>query len=606
MTSDWYSLEMLRNAWKYAKIDMRDDFVFDIIEYQDVKSNIDSVFQVLNTQLEQDQYYPAPLISIPVPKSDHSVRPGTVIPPIDLIVLYAIAQQLAPPLDAALAECAYAYRLNPRREDRSQPLFTDRESPEDATEVDQDGQAAEVGFPYNWFDNWIRFDQDTQSASRAFEHVAVTDITAFFENISLRILFDRMREILGEEYRELLDRLRVLLDYWDWAVSAEKTSGTGLPQGNDVSSFMSNIYLRDLDRAILSVVVDDEEKYYRYVDDIRVYTSNRSEARRALVEMEHTLRTLGLNVQTAKTEIRLASETVDPDVAEWMQRLSNESEDRAEWARSFIAEVFEPVEPDSMKKWPRVYRRSLTVLGQANDDTAVPVAFDMFLSDPSVKQLRKNFRYLRRFTSQYPLEEEIHDTLTQEDFKFDYHRAYLYRLAAHSRGQHSALKELALQEATDSSSHWFARVGALLFLSTCRLSPSGLGQVSAIVNEGNTQVVRAAYVTLSQHSGDELRWVLDNISYVSAPHQDYLRRYFFRLARSDELGDHLLSVIDRMAIENPFMIRHLHQLDLIKANQSLRPRFREVLEEKLDSCGEEWPRLRSRLEGIYDAFIENP
>jgi len=461
MPTEWYSIEKLRKAWQYANIDMKDDFTFDIIDYQDIKHNIDVVLRALHTQLRQGQYYPAPILTVPVPKSHHSVRPGTTIPPVDLIVLYAIIQQLAPLLDKTLSDSAYAYRLNPKRDKKRQALFTDKESPEEDVvlegnvqqEADEDETELEVekiGFPYNWFANWIRFHRATQAASVEFEHVAITDITAYFENISLNILFDRMRELLGAEHRRLLDRLRVLLDYWDLAVSGEKTTGKGLPQGNDVSSFLSNIYLLDLDQAMLAIVENNTRKYFRYVDDIRLYTGSRSEACRALVELEHISRTLGLNVQTAKTKVKPATETFSPDVIEWMQYLQDEAKGKVEAARTFITEVFDLHAPESVSKWQRVYLRSLTVLGQSNDEIAVPISLEMFLNDPSVRRLRKNFIYLRRFTPAYSFEDAIYNRLSQEEFTFDYHQSYMYRLAAHSRGESPTLMEFALEQVLNS------------------------------------------------------------------------------------------------------------------------------------------------------------
>ena len=115
MPDEWFAVENLRKAWRYARMDLRDDFAFDVIDHQDISTNIDKVLGVLSAQLQQGQYYPAPLVLVDVPKNDHSVRPGTVVPPVDLIVLYAIAQQIAPELDQALSDCVYSYRLNPRR-----------------------------------------------------------------------------------------------------------------------------------------------------------------------------------------------------------------------------------------------------------------------------------------------------------------------------------------------------------------------------------------------------------------------------------------------------------------------------------------------------------
>jgi hypothetical protein len=97
-----------------------------------------------------------------VPKNYHSFRPGTSIPIIDLIYLYAIAQQLAPHLDACLSESAYAYRINPKAQKSDEPLFQDKKDPELADELSSKDVIAEtddvfdeddVEFPYNWFFN---------------------------------------------------------------------------------------------------------------------------------------------------------------------------------------------------------------------------------------------------------------------------------------------------------------------------------------------------------------------------------------------------------------------------------------------------------------------
>ena len=596
-------------------MDMRDDFAFDVIDHQDISTNIDKVLSVLNSQLEQGQYFPAPLALVDVPKNYHSVRPGTVIPPADLIVLYAIAQQIAPALDAALSDCVYSYRLNPRRARPGQPLFdalrSNEEPRDEHAEVDApvgDGDAtAEIGFPYNWFANWLPFNRNIGAAAAQFEYVAVTDITAYFENISLDILLSRLRELLSEEYRVILDRLEDILRYWDWVICREKPRGTGLPQGNDVSSFLSNIYLRDVDEAMLEVVGDGTDKYHRYVDDMRLYTDSEAEGRRALVALEGRLRSLGLNTQSAKTKVQAASDTRDADVGHWMQRLEKDSTERGAAAREFLSDHFDHTDPEALERWQRVYLRSLTVLGEENDASAVAVSLHLFLHDPSAKMLWKNFRYLRRFAPDEPFEEAIRQELLDDSVVFEYHRAYLYRLAAYSRQHDPALLQLALADAAQPSVYWFRRVGALLYLSTSRLSAQELASLArTVVNEGSTQVARALYVVLCQQSGDELAWLLNTVSYFSDPHQEYLKRYFLRLVKDLDAGVGVLTAVRRDDLHSPFFIRNLHKLDLVKANNELRPRFREVLEEKLDTCREEWPRLRVRLEGIREAFIDSP
>ena len=368
--------------------------------------------------------------------------------------------------------------------------------------VDPDPNAE---FPSSWFPTWIAFHQDTQQAAEREKYTAVTDITAFFENVSLEILFDQLHMLLGEGNRELRNQLRELLEYWDWALSPNKTRRKGLPQGNDVSSFLANVYLRDLDQVMLKMVGGDAKKYYRYVDDIQVYTSDRNEACRAIITLERTLRQLGLNVQSAKTEVKPAKSVFDPEVLRWEKKLEDSSENKLDWAREYIQNVFSLDDSKfAGKGWDRIYRRSLTVLGENNDPLAIPVALKLFLCDPSHKSVLKNFAYLKRFVSTHFYEVEIYDRLAaSSEHTFDYHRAFIFRLAAYSRGEHARLRVMALEHAVDSGNNWFSRVAALLNLSTHDLSGHELGKLSHILDtDSDAQVLRAVFVTLTQHSRD--------------------------------------------------------------------------------------------------------
>jgi retron-type reverse transcriptase len=611
--ADWYSIARLEQAWKYARNEMRDDFIFDIIDHEDIKFNKDRVLKTLNTQLMTGQYHPVPLLQIDVPKNDYSVRPGSTIAFIDLIVLYAIVQQLAHDLDKRLADSAYAYRLNKSSKDT---LFSAREEPTEAKqgeaepaedEINQSEERGEdITFPYNWFRNWLAFHKASLEAADTYQYVAVTDITAFFENISIELLFDRVRGLLSENHRDLVDRLYELVRYWDWSSASAKIRGQGLPQGNNVSSFLSNIYLIDLDDAMLQVVRGDVKKYYRYVDDVKIYTSSYEEAQRALLELERVLRKLGLNVQSVKTKIVSADSVFDPDVTEWEQLLVDDNDEKIDNAERFFNEVFDIADESALHKWERIYRRALTILGQASNNSAISIALETFLDNPSNRLVVKNFSYLRQFVTERQYESKIFERLINNGYLFDYHRAYLFRLAAYSRGEHEDFRQYALAHVTDSTNNWFSRIAALLFLSTHHLTGSELADISRILDaDSNPQVLRAAYVNLAQHSGNEFRTILDSLSFFNAPHQDYLRRYFSRLSKDRDLAIQICRNIDGASLNAPGFVSQLHKLDIVKSNSDCRRDFRRTIDRKIQDCGSTWPRLKTRLEGIRDTFIEN-
>ena len=615
---EWYSAKNLNQAWKYAKIDIRSDFVFDVINHEDIKYSIDRILTTLEAQIRSEQYYPVPLLRIEVPKNDHSVRPGTTIPLIDLIVLYAIAQQLAPLLDPLLSDSAYAYRLNPKAGEPNQPLFKDRSESESDDKMakkkdseknegnEEEDEDDEPDFPYDWFINWIQFHTQSQKASKEHLFAAVTDITAYFENISLSLLRETLKENLEPDKCEFVDRLFRVLEFWDWTPTGNLPRAIGLPQGNSISSFLSNLYLLNLDRAMLDIVSNDSSKYFRYIDDIKLYTSERDEAREALVKLEAVLRTLNLNVQSAKTKIISAGDVHNPEIESWLEKMRDDEPEKVTHAIEFLENTFDK---DNLEIWQRPYLRCLTVLRNADDSRVIDTALNLFLDNPSQRLLTKNFTYLRHFVTSYQYSEKIANRLSSEQFTFPYHKAFMYQLAAYSRDEAAELKDLALKDATDPQIHWFCRMAALFCLGTFALDASELSIVSRIVDtEANPQVVRAAFVVLGQHSGEELGVVLDRITFFNAPHQDYLRRYIFRLYKSSDMKKNYLGKIKRARVNAPTFVHVLHQLDLLKAgsNQAHRAVFKEVIEEKIKDCeGKEWPRLLDRLNKIRDSFILN-
>ena len=93
--------------------------------------------------------------------------------------------------------------------------------------------------------------------------------------------------------RSAINTLRVLLEKWCY------NDRFGLPQNRDASSFIANVVLDDVDKAMISRNYD----YFRYVDDIRIICSDKYEARRALNDLIFELRKLGLNINSRKTVI---------------------------------------------------------------------------------------------------------------------------------------------------------------------------------------------------------------------------------------------------------------------------------------------------------------
>ena len=86
--------------------------------------------------------------------------------------------------------------------------------------------------------------------------------------------------------------------------------GRGIPQGNEVSSFLGNIYLLPFDKALTEFCRKHDATWFRYVDDVDVYTRSAEAARAVVFEINEILRSLHLNLQGSKTEILTGDELV--------------------------------------------------------------------------------------------------------------------------------------------------------------------------------------------------------------------------------------------------------------------------------------------------------
>jgi hypothetical protein len=121
-----------------------------------------------------------------------------------------------------------------------------------------------------------------------------TDITSYFEFIDL----DRLsRDLLGvpgidpTAVRLLLVLLRGL--------AGSTTNLHGIPQGVEVSGILGNLYLVPLDATLRRLGL----RFLRFQDDIKVFAAEQHELRRALLELMPVVRSLHINLSTAKTQI---------------------------------------------------------------------------------------------------------------------------------------------------------------------------------------------------------------------------------------------------------------------------------------------------------------
>ena len=260
-----------------------------------------------------------------------------------------------------------------------------------------------------------RFDRTRRQAvlSDGYTHLTRTDITAYFENIDLRILENTLREAIPNE-PDLIQLLIRILAAWTRRTDGGTPVGRGIPQGNEVSSFLGNIYLLPLDKALTEFCRKHDATWFRYVVDVDVYTRSAEAARAVVFEINEILRSLHLNLQGSKTEILTGDELVtehensDQELLDrvWseLERLDCRAKANAKTVTTLLRDL--PASVHRLKKGEnRILRRLMTCYGKTGRPYLKNVALACLKEFPELRILNKSLAYMGQLD--YPLHREL-------------------------------------------------------------------------------------------------------------------------------------------------------------------------------------------------------
>ena len=263
---------------------VKDRFGIQAFAY-DLQTNI----KKLSHKLLTNSYSPQLGFKYYEPKSSGTQRTKTLLMIEDALVYQAIANIIAEKNYSLLAEhddFVFGSVLTP--ETRLGTALFKEDNPQ-------------FFFYKFWKNLFIRFKDsiikaiEVDKATFKFE----TDITGFFDSIPHYNLLLTLSNNFNVE-DEILDLLSICLNAWS-GTKESNTPGVGIPQGPQPSYLLANLLLYPLDKQLIS----EAFKYYRYMDDIKIYGYSESELKDVLVLIDNYLKGHGLSINSKKTGITL-------------------------------------------------------------------------------------------------------------------------------------------------------------------------------------------------------------------------------------------------------------------------------------------------------------
>lgn len=222
--------------------------------------NVFGRLQTLRQQVVRKEYAPKPLLEIRIPKRSGGERRLAVPVVRDRILQTACNRILAPLLESEFEGPSFAYRVG-----RSVPMAVARVA-------------------------WYR--------DQGYQWVVDADIQSFFDEVDHDLLRAKLRRTLTDH------SLLPLIDLWLTAVVQPHQGQPylltrGIPQGSPISPLLANLYLDDLDEAL----IDQNLRFVRFADDFLILCRDRVAAEQALEITGEVLEALKLRFRKDKTRL---------------------------------------------------------------------------------------------------------------------------------------------------------------------------------------------------------------------------------------------------------------------------------------------------------------
>jgi hypothetical protein len=345
-----FSKEKLKDLWsKKVKHQLRGTEIRDIFDHYDFNYSIKSRVESIRSEILDGAYRAQKPLVIKIEKKMGICRHLIVPQPADALVLQAVTQVVSfPILKAQPSKNSFYSR--------------DRGAMKLPHEVVDD-------YSTDWFSQWKKMQKTILGFSQAKKFIISTDITNYFDSIDIASL----REVvLGYSKSEdksgvLVDLMFGLIEDLSWRPDYLPYKRHGLPTINLESvRLLGHSFLYEVDDVLK---FKTKENFTRWMDDITIGVDSREEAVLILGGISDVLKSSGLALNLAKTQLYTSSDykyNFLIDQNRYLDTLKSIKVPSALGVKKFRKSFTKLLQDRKPQHWAKVAKRFITLHSQFN------------------------------------------------------------------------------------------------------------------------------------------------------------------------------------------------------------------------------------------------
>ncbi len=526
MSKHWDNLctyKALKDGWYLASRDLRNDFLQIPFLKEQFAVFLEENLNELVRQLQSEIFIHRDVINVSIAKGNLSTRPGSFIPLQSRIVLFSAIKLVASELDKHLPQEVFSCRVRDKIDDR---LF--KESSLSKPPFITNKKISEEIDPFKpWSYNWLAFEEKSIEVGihGDYPFLVTSDISAYFENIQLGIMRDQLLEYLPKE-QQLINLFISAFEGWTTTTPQGRYYLRGIPQGTDISRFFGNLFLAPIDVELKKLANKMDLKYYRYMDDIRIFSKKEKEAKEAILNLERLVRQRHLNLQSAKTKIynenskEISYLLIDERMTKFNE-LSEEKRSNSIDQRPFIKnlEKLQKAEPKSFNQGAqkihrarksltglsdRLFRRMVMLYIHLGDKTIIPRLLLELERNDDQRYAQIMVSASKKFPRLTSIQTQLLKLMNENDHLQSSREATFLEACRYQSRIKSDIIKKCTEYAKGHKKSSEVRVQALLLIARTKIDEKIIDWVQKLFEkENNVQIKRAASLILIRTRGED-------------------------------------------------------------------------------------------------------